>query len=185
MHTITSKSGKTILVRSPQESDVQIMLDYINAIGMEDIYVNANPNDLYTFKHEDVFVKTLIKKISTNQQLYYLAFHNQDLIGSVSIEKGSKRSRHLGTFGITLSKEYRSDGIGFKLSQYAIKKAQKKLNIQLITLSSFEKNTPAINMYKKLGFVKYSHLPKGFVYKDGYENEVMMYKSLVKNSKKN
>ena len=47
MYTLTSKSGRTITLRPPQEGDTQIMLDYVNALGREDIYLNVNPDDLY------------------------------------------------------------------------------------------------------------------------------------------
>ena len=178
MHTITSKSGKTITLRPPTLADTQIMLDYINTIGREDIYVNVNPNDLYTFEQEQKFVSDIIKKIKYRQQVYYLAFHHNLLIGSCSISKGQRRRKRIGIFGITLSKDFRSDGIGRRLSEYTIKNSHDLLNLKIITLTVFAANQPAIDMYQKLGFKQYGLLPRGLSYQDGYIDEVMMYKNL-------
>lgn len=178
MHAITSKSGKSITLRPPTMRDTQAMLDYITDIADEDIYVNANPADPYTLNDEKRFVESVIKKIETKQQVYVLAWDHDILIGSVSIETGSRRSKHKGTFGITLSNGYRSDGIGQQMAKYAIDQAKRVLNIRIITLTAFARNTPAIHMYQKLGFKQYGSLPGGYMYKQGYEDEVLMYKNL-------
>lgn len=178
MLTFTSKSGKTIILRPPLENDVQIMLDFINQIGREDIYVNVNPYNLYTFEQEYFFVKDTISKIKANQAVYYLAFDRDQLIGSCSVFKQDKRRRHLGLFGIILKQNYRQDGIGFKLAQAVIGQAIKILDLKTIILEVFEPNQIAYRLYRKLGFQEYGHLPQGLIYQDRYIDSILMYKHL-------
>lgn len=176
MNTITSKSGKTITLRPPTMDDIEIMLDYINGIGREDIYTNVNPNDLYTLEQEEFFVKDIVTKIERKKAVYYLAFHHDQLIGSVSVICQDKRQSHVAVFGITLIKDYRSDGIGEQLSQFIFDQAAKSLEIRLIILNVFEPNHIAYNLYKKLGFIEYGRLPKGLSYKGEYIDSILMYK---------
>jgi RimJ/RimL family protein N-acetyltransferase len=176
MYQFQSKSGKTITLRPPTLADVQIMLDYINEIGREDIYVNVNPDDLYIYVEEEFFVRDVVVKINLNKCIYYLAFDQNTIIGSCSIFKYDKRRRHLGLFGITLRKDYRNDGIGYQLSQIVINDAIRTLNLRTIILEVFAPNQVAYRLYQKLGFKEYGILPDGLSYKDGFIDGILMYK---------
>lgn len=56
--------------------------------------------------------------------------------------------------GIAVSDNYRGKGYGEKMLKYLIKYAKVK-NIQQIKLSVDNNNIPAINLYKKYGFIEY------------------------------
>lgn len=176
--TITSKSGKIITLRPPKEGDTQIMLDFINGIGKEDIYVNVNPDDLYTKEQEAVFLKSTLTQIENQTAIYYLAFDQGALIGTCSVHKGNKRRQHTGNFGIIIKKEYRGDGIGSQLAKLVIQQAVEKLKVSMIILKVFQPNELAIKIYENLGFKQYGYLPNGLSYKDGFIDEIMMYKTV-------
>lgn len=178
MHTFTSKSGDRVVTRCLNLTDTQIMLDFINEIGMEDIYVNVNPDDLYTYDQEKKYIQDTINKIKKNLTIQYLAFINSQLIGTAGVSRLDKRRKHIGIFGITIAKKYRSDGIGVQLSEYTISQAKELLGVSKIILTSFQKNQPALNLYQKLGFVQYGSLEKSLLYKDKYETEILLYKDL-------
>jgi ribosomal protein S18 acetylase RimI-like enzyme len=59
---------------------------------------------------------------------------------------------HRGTLGMGVHKDFRRRGIGRKLIDQAISRA-KKLGLERIELEVFASNTPAIKLYKKLGFM--------------------------------
>lgn len=94
------------------------------------------------------------------------------------IEKMGKRQRHIGIFGITLSKECRGQGIGFKLAQETIKLAQKKLGIKQIVLKCFANNLIGQSLYKKIGFKQYGIHPRAIQYQGKLIDEIMYYKDL-------
>lgn len=167
-----------ITFRAPQLSDSKIMLDFINELSKEDIYLNANPDNLFTENQEQQYLVECLYKVKEHQQIHLLAFLDSELIGSVTITKQPMRQIHVGIFGLTIAKKWRGKGLGEMLARLAIEQA-KTINIKMIILDAFAKNNPAINLYKKLGFTQYGFLPKGFVYQNKLEDKVLMYKEIA------
>lgn len=68
-------------------------------------------------------------------------------------------SHHIEKVGyldhVCINKKYRNQGIAQKLIEEFANKMKDK-NVRYIKLNAFEKNFPAINLYKKLGFEEYS-----------------------------
>ena len=77
---------------------------------------------------------------------------------------------------IAVGKQYRKNGIGEKLLRTVMKKAGEN-GARLFYLEVRESNTPAINLYTKLGFTE-SGTREGY-YKQPVENAVLM--SCIKN----
>lgn len=178
METITSTSGRIITFRPPKLSNIKIMLEFINEIGREDIYVNVNPANLYTFAQEEQFVIETVEKINKHRAVFYLAFDDESLIGTCSLTLQIKRRSHIGVFGITIKKEYREDGIGRSLADFVIKNVIDILKPHSITLKVFAPNNKALNLYKELGFHEYGRLPQGLKYKDAYIDAILMYRKV-------
>jgi len=174
----TSRSGRHILLRPPQEGDVEVMFAYITKLSQEDTYILVNPDEPVTFREEVQYLESSLAKMHAGQQVHYLALHAGELIGSSQISLLGRRKNHSGSFGITLSQNYRHDGIGTILADFVMAEAKKKLGITLVTLEVFASNNIAQNLYRKLGFKEYGHLPQGLRYKDGYDDAVLMFKQL-------
>jgi ribosomal protein S18 acetylase RimI-like enzyme len=80
---------------------------------------------------------------------------------------------HIGSLGISVLAPYRGQGIGKKLIQTAIEKAEQK-GLTRIELTVREKNQPAIELYKKMRF-EIEGIHKNAVRIDGqYENHIFM-----------
>lgn len=80
---------------------------------------------------------------------------------------------HIGSLGIGVLASYRGLGIGKRLMQRSIQKAEQK-GLTRIELTVREKNTSAIALYEKFGFEK-EGIHKNAVCIDGkYENHVFM-----------
>lgn len=174
---IVLESGKTIDIRQPKLSDVESMLALINDLAREDIFLNANPEHIFTKSEEEQYVRDCIERINQNMQVHFLAFFKTELIGSVVVTKQSMRQKHVGIFGITIAKKWRGMSVGKHLSLLALKQAS-IIGIKMVVLDAFADNQIAVKLYKKLGFKAYGLLPNGFSYKNTYKDKILMYKEV-------
>lgn len=71
---------------------------------------------------------------------------------------------------------YRRHGIGLKLVKFLIK--QLPTETKLLLLEVNEKNKPALNLYKKLGFKKYGYLKKATIVDNKFINNILLEKQL-------
>lgn len=80
---------------------------------------------------------------------------------------------HCGSLGIGVMKEHRGKGVGAALMRAALQLARER-GLTRISLTVREKNSRAIELYKKLGFVL-EGLHRNAVMVDGqYENQISM-----------
>lgn len=176
MKTFTTKTGKHITLRPPQQSDVDVLLDFINTLVDEDAYILINKKQT---RHQEIkYVQETLKQIQSGLKVQLHAYHGQTLTGNCQITKGLYRDSHVGTFGIALAKKYRADGIGTTLATHVIDQARQKLHVSLIQLEVFSENTPAQALYKKLGFKQFGTLPQGINYQNSFIDRIYMYKEV-------
>lgn len=175
---IRLNSGEEVEVRIPRMDDVGDMLAFINELSKEDIFLNANPENLFDENQERQYVAECLYRIKHGMQVHLLAIYESKLIGSITITKQAMRQTHVGIFGITIARQWRGKGLGESLTKMALNLA-KELGMTTVILDAFAKNTPAINLYKKLGFVEYGMLPRGFMYKGELEDKILMFRELT------
>ncbi len=178
MTTITSRSGRTIILRPPQPGDEQILFDYAQELAAEDTYILLNPDEPVTWNEEVNYLKGILKKIEAKWQVHYLAFHGNQLIGSSQVSLQGRRKKHVGAFGISINQLYRNDGIGTQLATFVLNEAKSVLGITLVTLEVFANNEVAKKLYRRLGFNEFGRLPGGLVYKGEPVDSILMYRSL-------
>jgi RimJ/RimL family protein N-acetyltransferase len=62
------------------------------------------------------------------------------------------------------------------LLRECIREAKEKLTgVTILHLGAYGPNVVAQNLYKKVGFIEYSRLPKGVYYKGEYHDHIGMY----------
>ncbi|HRN70699.1 MAG TPA: GNAT family N-acetyltransferase [Candidatus Woesebacteria bacterium] len=177
VHEFITKNGRQATIRYPQLSDIESMTEYVNTLSAEDIYVSLS-GEQFTPEEEQAYLEDQFHKIEDGDGVILVCTVDGNLAGICDVTRNqrSKRSMHLGIFGISLHKEYRGQGLGRELAQATIYEA--KLNIdglKIITLSVYKPNTSAHELYKKLGFVEYGLLPEGTIYKDEFIDKILMY----------
>lgn len=98
-----------------------------------------------------------------------------EVVGIANVAGGRRRAaRSSGTIGITLHPEYRDRGIGTRLMQHLIDWAKGTGVITRLELHVFTRNTRAIHLYEKMGFVPEGVQRKAF-FKDGeYQDSMVM-----------
>lgn len=176
--TGNSKSGLDIVIRYPQISDVQVMLDYINALSREETYV-AMQGVQKTLEEEQKFLEQELKLISEHKALLLLAFNDDTLIGIANLQMGKEALGHVAGLGISVESTYRGKGIGSLLMKNLLEEAEKTIHqLRIVTLQAFGVNESGIALYKKFGFQTYGKLPEGLYRRGEYSEEVLMYKKI-------
>ncbi len=100
------------------------------------------------------------------------------VVGQCMIEHvGWDAAMHVGELGIIIAPPYRNIGIGKTLILEALKAAPEK-DFEKVTLSCFNTNRYAFNLYKKLGFRKVGCRKQQFKLNGVYYDEILMEISL-------
>jgi RimJ/RimL family protein N-acetyltransferase len=88
-----------------------------------------------------------------------------------------KKYAHQCLFSIVVDEKYRNKGVGTAMIQELIRLGKSKFGIEILHLEVYDGN-PAINLYKRLGFVEYGRHPRFLKSGDEYIDKVMMEKTL-------
>lgn len=169
-----------LLIRYPQLSDVEALRDYINEISQEQTFIRKQ-GEIVNLEQEKKYVENVLSEIEKKQAVKLLAFHNNKLIGNSKVRLDKLTQKHIGSFGITVRKTYRGQGIGTLLMKLTLQEALKNLpGLEIFKLTVHATNHKAIHLYQKLGFVKFGRLPNGVKTPNGYRDYIYMYKPAEK-----
>lgn len=116
---------------------------------------NLNPNYYYNQKAKD----DLKKSILSRKRTFLVAEENDNLVGYVDgyiIEKEEVYIEKVAYLDhLCVSKKHRKQGVGKTLID-EFTKIMKEKGTKYIKLNAFEKNIPAVSLYKKQDFKEYS-----------------------------
>jgi ribosomal protein S18 acetylase RimI-like enzyme len=173
-----SEKGNKIIIGYPTSDDAQIFRDYINALSKEKTFVRFQGEKI-DLADEEKYLNSQLKRIAKKQTVELLVFCDNKLIGISSIDMRDKTESHEGVFGISISREYRGEGIGKKFMQTVLEEAEKNMpQLKIITLGVFGNNPLAKSIYEKFGFKEYGRLPNGSLHKEKYVDHIYMYKNV-------
>ena len=149
--TIQLKDGRTAMLRNPEISDAQAMLDCLKQTAEETHFILRTPKECEGMTVEDearfiqrmreyggvlMYVCEVDGKMAGNGQI---AFNNRD------------RTWHRASIAIGLLKEYWGLGIGTAILQALIDEARAR-KIRQVELEFMEGNSRGRALYEKLGF---------------------------------
>ena len=173
-----TEKGLEVIIRYPKREDAQILRHYINTLSKERTYILFQGEQL-SLREEKKYLNSVIKQINKNEAIILLVFHKDQLIAETDIKMQLRSENHVGAFGISVAKDYRSQGVGKLLMDLVIKEAKINLKkLKIIRLGVFANNFIAQKMYQQFGFIKYGNLPKGFLRRGQYVDHVYMYKNI-------
>ncbi len=114
--------------------------------------------------------------------LAFGAFHNDELVGTVTIEFSAKpKTRHKAHFiGMFVSEAARGLGAGKALVQAALSAAAKRPEVLVVTLTVTEGNAPAIALYQSSGFKTFGLEPMAIATPEGFRSKVHMWHQLTR-----
>jgi RimJ/RimL family protein N-acetyltransferase len=129
-----------------------------------------DPNDNYSILDEKYTIKHI--------DVYLKAKDGSQIIGFLKITRGKfTKNNHSANLEIYILPEFRKMGVATKLLKAGLKKA-KILKIKRIELEVWSNNTPAIRLYKKLGFKTEGKKNNAYRVKNKYVDSILMYKWL-------
>ncbi|MBI4035875.1 GNAT family N-acetyltransferase [Candidatus Daviesbacteria bacterium] len=167
-----------ITYRYPTKDDLKAVWEYINALSKEQTFILFQGEKI-TLEVEEKWLEGELKKIKEGKSVQIFAFVGDKLIGVSGITMKDKAERHVGTFGITIAKEFRNKGIGTTLMETVLIEAKKNLkDLKIIILGVFGNNPIAKNLYEKFGFVEFGNLPESILHKGKFIDHIYMYKKV-------
>ncbi len=172
----TDLNGHKLLLRNPERSDAEQLLEYLRVTSQETRFLLREPDELPSLDNELEFID---KQNSSESSLFLMAFLDGEFTGCCSFQRhGRKRSRHRATVAIALYKKFTHMGIGGKMFEKLFFEA-KKIGLEQLELVVMSDNLPALNMYLKHGFEITGKQPHYMKYADGtYVDAYYMVKKL-------
>ena len=139
-----------IKIREIEVEDYKELLDFMKKVKGETNFLLGYPDEI-KLSYEDE--KERIKKVKSSETSnYFVVMKNSKIIGCIGFNGNTARkTKHYGTIGISVLKEYWGRGIATTLLEKLISWAKEK-GIKKINLDVFENNERAIKLYKKFGF---------------------------------
>lgn len=115
-----------------------------------------------TNQHQFVAISTLKNK-------------EEIIIGTAGLSvHGNHRTRHSGSIGIMIHKDYQNQGVGTALLDAVIDVADNWLMLVRLELTVFEDNEHAIHLYERFGFEKEGLKRLAAIRNGKYANEYLM-----------
>lgn len=178
--TVKIFGDKKIIIREFQNKDlknVKKFLEFDNSFDENDKWVWI---EKLTLQQEKDFLNEVNKFCRKKRGVFIFAEHNNKIIGRAEIDLGREREQHVGDLGIKIKDGYRGIGLGTYLTAEIMRLAIEKLKpvLKCIRLETYSNNTPALNLYKKMGFKIYGRIPKQREYKGKLYDEVIMLKEV-------
>lgn len=149
-HFIT-RCGEKGVIRKVVAEDARNIINYHLIIAEETDYLTFGKGEVNT---NIEFQAGLIKESNEQENfLYIIAEINHQIVGILRFSSNSRqRRRHTGEFGITVLRDYWSQGIGTELMNYLIKWATESQLVKKLNLKVRSDNEKAFNLYRKMGF---------------------------------
>ena len=157
-------------IRSAQREDAEAVLAFLRAFRGEGLETVLQQFQSPTLQEEESF----ISRLDGVTGVMLIALTDGQVVGCLTAElERHPQFRHACEFGMGVLKEQRGKGIGAALVESLVDWAKSK-GLRRIQLSVFARNTGAIRLYRRLGFVVEGTKKEAIQIGDQYEDLVEM-----------
>ena len=161
------KDGRTAVIRSPKDEDIQGMLEYLYITAGETEFILRYPEECCKYTAEGE--KALFDRVNkADNEAMLVCLVDEKLVGSCQIAwSNGLKTKHRASVAIALLSEYWNQGIGTRLFQELIRIAEENKELIQIELEFIEGNSRARALYEKMGFRITGIKPNAVRLKDG------------------
>jgi len=99
----TSKKGKHIVFRFADGDDLDSLTEYINQLSKEDTFVTFSGEEV-SLRAEKEFLDKMVEKATKGNGFILLGIYNEMIVAVGDIERMEKRSKHVGSIGLSVKK---------------------------------------------------------------------------------
>jgi len=138
-------------VRQARQEDAAAALRYIEAFFEEpNLSVTYSPGEFsLSIAEEEQFIQSH----QAPGALLLFALCEEEVIGSLGFQAGKlARTRHAGTFGVSVARQWRGVGVGSVLIERLLAWAREHPEIERVGLEVFSTNPGAYRLYRRFGF---------------------------------
>lgn len=169
----TTKKGNKLVIRTVSLNDLDALLSYANRLVAEDTFVMLSGKPL-TEKEERKYLKEAVALMESGKKIHIVSEVNGRFAGSCEVRMFDRRKVHVGEIGISISEEFRGEGIGRQCMLTLIGLAR-QAGLKLLYLHCFENNRAALGLYGSVGFKKSGTVPGMYAWRNKYIGEVTLY----------
>ncbi|MDA8206848.1 MAG: GNAT family N-acetyltransferase [Thermaerobacter sp.] len=167
--------GNPYLVRDARPEDGAMMVELLNRVGHEEIYIADEAAQL-TAEQES----QLIGQRNADLQCILVAEQESHIAGSLEMIRGAtKKNHHTAIFGMALFPAYRGRGMGRGLLSTAEAWAL-SVGVEKISLAVFASNAAAIHLYERMGYVEEGRRKGQYLIRGALVDEIWMARWLTR-----
>lgn len=162
--------GHELTLRNPQESDAELLLDYLRTTSAETPFLLREPEEVtMTPEEERAFIA---RQNDCEGDLMLLGFLDGQFVGNCSLHgMPFRRYRHRAEVAIALYQRFTGMGLGRRMLEQLILCA-KQMGYEQLELEVAAANKGALALYQKLGFEIYGKFPDNLKYSDGSYDDI-------------
>lgn len=162
------KNGQKIIVRSPEPSDAQNLIDQIVGVAASTDYLLSVPEDFKCYIDDISKEEDYLERSKSDPGYWLIGLVDDKIVANAQLRMFTHvKDKHRSNIGIAISKDYQCLGIGSLLFDIMIELAKQTPGIEQIELDVISKNERAKRLYTKKGFVKVGDIPHQLKLKDG------------------
>lgn len=169
-----------ISIQNVTNREAEIIADLSRQTFYETFAAFNSKNDMDKFMNEQFTKEQLIQEVQDSANIFFVALDENKPVGYLFLRESSNPEGLENLNSIEIARIYSVNssigtGVGKLLMEKCLETA-KKNNKKIIWLGVWEKNTRAINFYKKWGFEKFGE--HSFLLGDDVQKDWLMKKSL-------
>lgn len=173
-HKYKSKNDKVVIIRSAIKTDAEGILKLAKSVIKEEIYQLTSASEFnIDMQNEEKWIDDHFVHLN---HIILVAEIDSQIVGMLNFSNGEKkRTEHTGELGISISHDFRNQGIGALLLTSLIEWATTNKTIEKICLCVHGNNDRAIALYQKMGFEIEGRRKRDVKYgEDHYVDTIMM-----------
>ncbi|MFH2111482.1 MAG: GNAT family N-acetyltransferase [Candidatus Bathyarchaeota archaeon] len=164
-----------MILRPLKWRDLDDILELINELIEEEAMIGDDKpttRDQQVDRHAD-----RMKAIESGRSVVITAEADGKAVGMANARKRGGRLSHTAGLGVFVRRTHRNQGIGSEMMR-ELEAQTKNMGVEILYLEVYS-ISPAVELYKRLGYTEYGKLPGGIKYRGEYVDMISMYKRIA------